>query len=144
MAGIIWLPLPAICENWTSSFVFLSKLKADNDLQTDFEPAFHPIHLAIEFKKLIEQELVNNYADITKRYAMSRARVTQIMNLLALPNDVQSYLLGLDDRKSIRRLSERRLRKLIGAKSSKSQTKEFWRMAGRVPGTEGTSTQAAN
>lgn len=59
---------------------------------------------------------------------MSRARVTQIMNLLALPDDVQSYLLGLDDRKSIRRLSERRLRKLAGMRSTTAKAKEFWRI----------------
>ena len=40
---------------------------------------------------------------------MTRARVTQIMNLPASPPEVQTYLLGLGDKKSIRRLSERRL-----------------------------------
>ncbi len=41
---------------------------------------------------------------------LTRARVTQIMNLLKLPAEMQDFLLGLDDAKQIRKYSERKLR----------------------------------
>ncbi len=40
----------------------------------------------------------------------AKARVTQIMNLLKLPTEMQALLAGLDDPKEIRKDSERRLR----------------------------------
>jgi hypothetical protein len=83
-----WLPVPAICENWTSSFLFLNKPKKEKDLQNEDEPALHPIHLAVEFQKLLDEELVNSRSDLAKRYLMSRARVTQVMRLLELPTEV--------------------------------------------------------
>ena len=41
---------------------------------------------------------------------LTRARVTQIMNLLKLPPEWKTFLTGLDDPKDIRKYSERKLR----------------------------------
>ncbi len=51
-----------------------------------------------------------SYSEIAKREGLTRARVTQIMNLLKLPPEWQTFLAGLDNPKDIRRYSERRLR----------------------------------
>jgi hypothetical protein len=40
----------------------------------------------------------------------TRARVTQIMNLLKLSAEMQVFLLGLNDAKQVRKYSERKLR----------------------------------
>lgn len=118
-----WLPVPAICENWTSSFLFINKPKNEKDLQNEDEAAFHPIHLALEFQKLLDEELVNSRSEIAKRYGMSRARVIQVMHLLALPVGIQEYLLSLDSKKAVRRFSERRLRPIFRIESPRGMVK---------------------
>jgi hypothetical protein len=46
---------------------------------------------------------------------LTRARVTQIMNLLKLPEKAKKSLRELDDPKIIRRYSERRLRQSLNS-----------------------------
>jgi len=49
-------------------------------------------------------------SEIARKEGLTRARVTQIINLLKLPADMQVFLLGLEDAKQIRKYSERKLR----------------------------------
>lgn len=51
--------------------------------------------LAIRFEKLVSQGEVRDYADLARLGHVTRARVTQIMNLLNLAPDVQEELLFL-------------------------------------------------
>jgi hypothetical protein len=51
--------------------------------------------LAIHFDGLIRQGLVKDYADLARLGSVSRARITQIMNLLNLPPLKQEELLFL-------------------------------------------------
>jgi hypothetical protein len=52
--------------------------------------------LAIHFDGLIRQGLVKDYADLARLGGVSRARITQIMNLLNLPPWKQEELLFLE------------------------------------------------
>ncbi len=56
--------------------------------------------------------MVNNRAEIARRYGLSRARVTQVMNLLDLPSQVQEYVISLPPREQ-RLYSGRRLAEII-------------------------------
>ena len=58
---------------------------------------------------LIEGE-IGSLSEIAKNEGLTKARVTQIMNLLKLPADMQVFLLDLDDGKQIRKYPERKLR----------------------------------
>jgi hypothetical protein len=109
--------------------LFFNKPKKEKDLQSENEPALHPIHSAREFQKLLDEEVVNNRSELAKRYGISRARVTQLMNLLDLAPEIQEYLLQLQDRKSVRGYSERRLRTLVQLRSHLNQMRQFseWR-----------------
>jgi hypothetical protein len=49
--------------------------------------------LAIHFDGLIRDGVVKNYADLARLGGVSRARITQIMNLLNLPPDIQEEIL---------------------------------------------------
>jgi hypothetical protein len=49
-------------------------------------------------------------SEVARKEGMTRARVTQIMNLLKLQAEIQKFLLKLDDPKEIRKFSERKLR----------------------------------
>ena len=44
--------------------------------------------LAIKFDGLIRDGVVNDYADLTRLGGVSRARISQIMNLLLLATDI--------------------------------------------------------
>jgi len=51
--------------------------------------------LAVHFQNLIEQGVVQDYAEIARLTGVSRARVTQIMNMNLLTPEVQEEILHL-------------------------------------------------
>jgi hypothetical protein len=73
-------------------------------------PKKHVIHKAVLWRKRLDEGKVKSFNEIAKKEGLTRARVTQIMNLLKLPSDFQQYLLRLDDPEEIRKYSERKLR----------------------------------
>jgi ParB-like chromosome segregation protein Spo0J len=73
-------------------------------------PEKHIIHKAIEWKRMLDEGIVKSLNEIAKRERLSRARVTQVMNLLKLPEEVKLLLARLGEPKEIRKYSERRLR----------------------------------
>lgn len=77
--------------------------------------------LAIRFDQLIRDGVVADFADLARLGHVSRARVTQIMNLLNLAPDIQERLLFLqgdaDD------LHERRLRAMAAEPDWRRQRK---------------------
>lgn len=54
--------------------------------------------LAIRFQEMVDRGEVRDYADLARLGYVSRARITQIMNLLMLAPDIQEHLLGLSER----------------------------------------------
>jgi len=83
--------------------------------------------LAIRFEKLVRDGEVADYADLARLGYVTRARVTQIMNLLNLAPDIQEAILFLplveDGRDPI---TERHLRPLAAAPDWRIQ-REQWR-----------------
>jgi hypothetical protein len=63
-----------------------------------------------------------------RELGITRARVSQIMGLLKLPEEIQKVLLGLTDQQAIRFFSERRLRRLLVIQEPAKQVREFNRM----------------
>ena len=82
----------------------------DNKIHEVNKPQKHIIHKAIEWKRMLDARSVRSYGEIAGKEGLTRARVTQIMNLLKLPPKWKAFLAGLDDPKDIRKYSERRLR----------------------------------
>ena len=86
-----------------------------------FEPTYEPvnkpdkhiIHKAIEWQKMLDNGEATSLAEIARMEGLTRARVTQIMNLLKLPGAVQRFLLSLNDPKEVSQHSERRLRSAL-------------------------------
>jgi len=69
--------------------------------------------LAIKFQGMVDSREVRDYADLARLGYVTRARMTQIMNLLNLAPDIQEALLLQPPTTSGRDpISERRLRKL--------------------------------
>lgn len=65
-----------------------------------------------------------NKAELARENGMSRAHVTQIMNLLKLAPEIREEILNLPDKEQ-RFFTERRLRKIAGFSSPKKQIPAF-------------------
>jgi hypothetical protein len=70
----------------------------------------HIIHKAIGWEKMLDDGEVGSLSEIGEKEGLTRARVTQIMNLLKLPLEWKEFLLGLESPNEIRKYSERKLR----------------------------------
>ncbi len=55
-------------------------------------PEKHIIHKAVEWQEMLDEGEVSSLAQIAKIEGLTRARVTQIMNLLKLPTGVTPKL----------------------------------------------------
>jgi len=85
----------------------------------------HPFQLALLWKQQIADDSKLNQARIAAREGLSRARVTQIMNLLQLPEQVQSELQKLPPPLQIHSFSERNLRRLLSIKDGEVQLRDW-------------------
>lgn len=73
----------------------------------------HLMALAIRFDQLLHDGVVKDQAEMARLGHVSRARLTQIMNLLSLAPDIQEELLSLAEASLERtRITERHLRPL--------------------------------
>ena len=84
----------------------------------------HPIRLALEWRQMLAADPDLNMARIAETRGFSRARVTQIMNLLRLPTQVQETLLALSEPAQIRSLTEHRLRSIVACRDAESQNRQ--------------------
>jgi hypothetical protein len=74
--------------------------------------------LAIHFDGLIRKGAVRDYADLARLGHVTRARATQIMNLLNLAPDIQEHLLCLPRLSAGRDpISERQIRRIVATPS---------------------------
>ena len=83
----------------------------------------NPIYLAKEYKEMIESSEVKSQSELAKLKGISRARVTQILNLLKLNYSIIQELEKFGDPLKSKIITERILRPYV-SKSSKEQ-KEF-------------------
>jgi hypothetical protein len=82
--------------------------------------------LAIKFQDLIDRREVLDYADIARLGYVTRARLTQLMNLLHLAPDIQERLLNCQDpQHSTSALTERDLREVSRIVDWSSQRHAF-------------------
>ena len=73
----------------------------------------NPIYLAKEYEKMIDSGEVKNQAELARIKGLSRARVTQILNLLKLDKRIIDNLEQMGDPMERKVISERELRKII-------------------------------
>jgi hypothetical protein len=72
--------------------------------------------LAIRFQEMVDRGEVRDYADIARLGFVTRARLTQIMNLLLLAPDIQEQLLSLaPDPAASQPVAERHIRRVASA-----------------------------
>jgi hypothetical protein len=70
--------------------------------------------LAIKFQGMVDRGEVRDYADLARLGHVTRARMSQIMNLLLLAPDIQEGIVcRFDSREDISILPERELREIV-------------------------------
>jgi hypothetical protein len=76
------------------------------------KPAINIFLKSKKFQKLINHGVVKDRTELAQIEDFTRARLTQILNLLNLAPEIQDYLSGLTDEFLLRYFTERRLRKI--------------------------------
>jgi hypothetical protein len=90
------------------------------------EPRMHPFLLAQSWRQQLDHDIGLNKAMIAAREGISRARVTQVMNLLRLPTEIQADLLSPPAPLEIHSFSERSLRVIVSCGDEETQ-RSLWR-----------------
>lgn len=89
--------------------------------------AANPVKQAFILKQLLEQSSCATQADLARHLGISRARVTQTLNLLRLAPEILDALLNLPE-SQVHFFSERRLRPITQITSHNKQTRAFRKM----------------
>lgn len=79
--------------------------------------------LAIKFQDMVDRGEVRDYADLARLGYVTRARLTQIMNLLLLAPDIQEDVLGVG--RPATSITERHLRSLVKLVTWEDQRREW-------------------
>ncbi len=82
--------------------------------------------LAIKYQEAVARGELADYADIARLGYITRARATQVMNLLHLAPDIQERILFLDGGPASHQLTERELRAIATEVYWKEQ-RNLWR-----------------
>ena len=80
---------------------------------------------AHEYQKMLNKGIAKNKAEIARIEGISRARVTQILNLINLAPEIRNYLNFTTDRNDLKTFTERRLRKIAKIKNHQLQIEKF-------------------
>jgi hypothetical protein len=91
-----------------------------------------PVTLALAFQRMLESGEVNNRSDLAKQVELTRARVTQILNLLKLPARILEELQAIHEPAQIAFYTERRLRPIAQIQNTREQMKAFYRLGKRM------------
>jgi hypothetical protein len=73
----------------------------------------NPIYLARQWQQDLFDGKYNSKADLSRKLGVSRARVTQIFNLLKLPDDIIEKVSSMGDLLPKQTITERSLRRLL-------------------------------
>lgn len=131
-SGVPWWQVFPIYKRYDNHRTFLRWGCSPEEAQQIY---ISPLVEAKQYSKILQHDpFVKTQTALAKEIGVSRVRITQVMNLLKLASKVQECLLGLQDQKTIRFFSERRLRPLIQIDDPKRQMLEFRKMLLEVHG----------
>lgn len=125
MAGIPPVTLPANCR------ITKSYLKQN----TPIERKLCPLAEALKYENVLQEPSVETLSQVGAKFGVSRARVSQVMNLLKLNERIKSYLLNIKDAKEHNYFSERKLRKIAIIKDKKEQNSRFRKLVADIDST---------
>lgn len=112
--------IPAIVKQLTPEQSFESAL-IENIERDDLSI----IEEAMAYQHLIDKKIVKNKVDIASRIGVSKSRVTQRMNVLKLPKEVQEKMLSMLNIPEVRGLTDRHIAPLLKLDNKETQMKLF-------------------
>ena len=122
-----WGAEPYIVDPISFPSGILSKVVSESCDQGDVEPVrIHPYQQARLWRQEMEHDFEITQAKIAAREGLSRARVTQLMNLLELPEEIQRDLQTPPAPLEIYSFSERCLRQIVACGNRELQLRR-WR-----------------
>jgi hypothetical protein len=89
--------------------------------------------LAIKLQDMVDRGEVRDYADLARLGYVTRARMTQIMNLLVLAPDIQEEILGWSVGAGPVLIRTDREARTVISHPSWSRQREVWRQLGQPP-----------
>ena len=96
------IPCPANC------LAELNGSRRANEIH--IQPVRSPVQVALEWRGMLDADNTLTMSKMAVNMGISRARVTQIMNLLDLPDEIITHVSSLTARDDLRLFSERNLR----------------------------------
>jgi hypothetical protein len=121
-----WGAMPFIVTPfWFPRNIAANALSVDRTERTNTCPVAHPFHLALRWRQQLAENDLLTQARIASREGISRARVTQIMNLLQLPEVIQDALRCPPPPLEIHAFSERRLRALLSCGDDETRSRQW-------------------
>jgi hypothetical protein len=121
-----WGAVPYIVDPIPFPSGILSSLVSESQNRCESKPArIHPYHQACLWRQEIEKDSQITKAKIAAREGISRARVSQLMNLLELPEEIQGDLHAPPAPLEIYSFSERRLRQVLTCGDRESQLRRW-------------------
>ena len=99
-----------IDRTFTSTFYFPHQVMKTNQISRIYR---NPIYLAKEYKKMIDSGEVKTQAELARIKGISRARITQILDLLKLNSLILQELEKLGDPLKSKIITERMLRPYV-------------------------------
>ena len=95
------------------------------DVDTPRSPFGHPIHMALKWRQMLDDDPSLSMAQIARNQNVSRARITQIMKLLSLPQGIQDCLIAINSPAEIAYLTEHKMRAVGACASAETQMRMF-------------------
>jgi hypothetical protein len=130
----VLMAMPLMCRNArpfiTHPIIYPEDYVAQIKLSdTDVTPAPHDhphaIHLALEWREALRADPNLTMAELARQKGLSRARITQILNILRLPAAIVRRLTGVRTTEEARQFPEHALRTIRRLKSPEEQHAAF-------------------
>jgi len=121
-AGLLTMrtPSPSWLERRTFSFTVILETRTRKQIKPQRNYR-NPIHLAKEYKRLIDTGVARNESDLARQIGTSRVTVNHFVTLLKLPPDIIEAFEALGDPMPKRYITERRLRSIVKLPSEKQR-----------------------
>lgn len=120
---------PFIVYPFTYPDDYIKEITASSVIpETCAAPPSHAIHVALGWKAKLAADRTLTMAQLARQQGLSRARVTQIMNLLRIPLAILKALRTNKTPEETRRFPERTLRQILLLRSPTEQLMAFRRL----------------
>ena len=122
-----WLPNRYNCKNSTEVVTFFLLRPETHKAEERLHPCptrESAVRVALDLRRLLDDGVVRNQAEIARLRGISGSRVTQLVKIASLPRPILDYLLSLSAEQQVF-YTERRLRRIVRLDSEEEQLRAF-------------------